>query len=154
MKYFSLLLTLVLSTTTLASNLHLKKLIDEKTKSVMFLSCTETNNCKVLGGGAIEEYKITQAMLKIRRDLYFRNAVTILAPTFSVALNPVAIMSFISVPAGLITLAGTSLVVAYYHTSTVEYREIKLLDNSNYQTLSEEQVIVALDKVLHEVNGK
>ena len=120
----------------------------------MFLSCTETNNCKVLGGGAIEEYKITQAMLKIRRDLYFRNAVTILAPTFSVALNPVAIMSFISVPAGLITLAGTSLVVAYYHTSTVEYREIKLLDNSNYQTLSEEQVIVALDKVLHEVNGK
>lgn len=154
MKYLSFILTLVLSTSAFATNMHLKKLVDEKTKSVLFLSCTDSNNCKVLGGGAIEEYKITEAMLKIRKDLYFRNAMIAVLPALSIAINPYAIMSLMSIPAGLIILAGSSLFVMYNHTSTIEYREIKLLDNSNYKTISEDVVIQALDQVLHEVNGK
>jgi hypothetical protein len=154
MKYLSLLLTFVLSTSAFASNIYLKKLVDEKSKSIMFLSCTENNNCKVLGGGAIEEYKITQAMLKIRRDMYIRNTLTVVLPAISVAINPVAIMSFMSVPMGLITLAGSSLFVIYNHPKSVEYREIKLLENKDSMNVSEEQVLEALDQILREVNGK
>ena len=154
MRYFNLLVIFIFSTQVFAAPVYLKKLIDEKDKSVLFMTCDKSDNCKVLGGGSISENKIALAMQKIQHDLTMRNVTIIGVPTVGILLNPCLMMAFfINVPAGLIAIAGATAYVVMTNDRTTQYKQIKLLDNKIYKNITEEQILESLDKILYEMNG-
>ena len=144
------LILVLLSTVSFLSqasaDVFVKKLIDQETQTTLFLACQSETHCRVLAGGSFSKSELETIISKLRTKHYLENAAIIGGATVSVALNPVAMMGFLSVPAGLITFVGASAYVYFQHEEFESHKRLDLVSNESSKQFTSEELLELIEK--------
>jgi hypothetical protein len=138
MKFILVFLSFVSATISWADegSYYIKKLVDGKTETTMFLACNYQDNCRVLANGSFKNSDLLKLKEKMKLTHRLENAALIGGSTISIAIQPYVIFSMLSVPAGIVTFIGSSAYVYFRHETFDSYKKIDFVspDSRNRYT--------------------
>lgn len=117
-------------------NSYLRK-IRGQDGSVMFLSC-QKQSCRVLGGGSFSQSEVRHLVSELKMIHYTKSAAIVTVISANVILNPMLMMAFLTVPAGVITMAATGTGVALTHKTFDSYKEFAVLQNQENEVVNQD----------------
>ncbi len=133
--------------------IYFKKLVDSKDQSVLIMGCESVtaSSCRVLGGGSISAVKVAEMRNKLLMRHHAQNAGIVTTLTLASAINPIVILSFLSVPVGAVTFAGTSAFIYFKHKTFESYKKVQLFSNEASFQMTSSETINSIDQVITEL---
>lgn len=151
---FALILAILSASTAQAKDLFVRKLVDEKDQSVLFLACQSEQSCSVLGGGSISAQEVESMKQSLLRKHYAKAAAGVGIFTAAFSLNPVTMFSFLTVPTAVITFVGGTAYVAILGHTFETYKHYEIFAEPQTIQHSSEYVIKLINKEILELRAK
>lgn len=153
MKYVSALVVLLFGFNAYSffseQSMYVRKLEDKSNGSMLLMACKDERSCRVIGDGSLSREESLKLMAELEKMSLQDDAIMVTTLTIAAAINPVALMGFISLPVAGAVFIGTSAYCVF--TDDIFEKQMKLVDSTSAQNLTSEKTVELLEKAIRQI---